>query len=117
MPTLAEGEGEATEGEGDVQPTNHSADINLYFVINLSELLRVVQLYNSQGHHCGNANSEDGYVAGSNINLLDCAPHDSDFDPQDWSIALSELLRLIQFYNAEAYTACPAGEDGYCPGV
>lgn len=116
-PVVMEGEGETTEGEGETQPTNHSADINLDFVINLSELLRVVQLFNSQGHHCGDANSEDGYVAGVDLTAQECPPHDSDFDPQDWRIFLSELLRLIQFYNAEAYTTCPAGEDGYCPGV
>lgn len=108
-----DGEG-AADGEGDPQPEYQSADINLDFVISLSELLRVVQLYNSQGLHCGDANSEDGYVPGSNINFLDCPPHTSDFDPQDWVIVLGELLQLIQLYNANGYEACEAPE-GFCP--
>jgi hypothetical protein len=49
-----------------------------------------------------------------------CAPHASDYNPQDWLIALSELLRIIQFFNSGGYHACPAAipptEDGYCPG-
>jgi hypothetical protein len=36
---------------------------------------------------------------------------------QDWAIDLTELLRAIQFYNAESYYECPddSTEDGYCP--
>lgn len=33
----------------------------------------------------------------------------------DWSIALSELLRLIQFYNLRALSCDPLSEDGYAP--
>ena len=40
--------------------------------------------------------------------------------PQDWKIELSELLRIIQFFNSGGYHACPdavpATEDGYCVG-
>lgn len=36
-------------------------------------------------------------------------------NPQDWSVSLSELLRLIQFYNSGGYAACLDGEDGFCP--
>jgi hypothetical protein len=32
---------------------------------------------------------------------------------------LTELLRLIQFFNSGGYSHCPASatEDGYCPGL
>lgn len=118
-PVCTEGEGavdgEGTaDGEGDPQPEYQSADRDLDFVISLSELLRVVQLYNSQGLHCGDANSEDGYVPGMDNTALNCAPHTSDFDPQDWVIILGELLQLIQLYNADGYQPCEAPE-AFCP--
>jgi len=46
-----------------------------------------------------------------------CAYHSSDYAPQDWAISITELLRVIQFYNAGAYHRCDHGEDGFCPGV
>jgi len=49
-----------------------------------------------------------------------CAPHASDYDGgASWTIMLTELLRLIQFYNSGGYHACPGEgtEDGYCPGL
>lgn len=36
---------------------------------------------------------------------------------QDYKIDLSELLRIIQFFNARAYHCDPDGEDGYAPGT
>jgi len=46
-------------------------------------------------------------------------PHASDYNPQNWIISLSELLRLIQFFNSGGYFPCPdaGSEDGYCPGA
>ncbi len=46
-----------------------------------------------------------------------CAYHSSDYAPQDWAISITELLRVVQFYNAGAYHRCDHGEDGFCPGV
>ena len=34
----------------------------------------------------------------------------------DWSISLSELLRLIQFYNVGSFSCLDTTEDGYTPG-
>jgi len=49
-----------------------------------------------------------------------CPPHSSDYAPDgpDWRIGLTELLRIIQFYNSGGYHYClEAGtEDGFCPG-
>ena len=90
------------------------------FVINLDELLRVIQFYNSLGYHCANVGeeSEDGYIAGPGENVS-CSPYDTDYAPQDWVISLDELLRVIQFYNSLGYHYCPedSTEDGFCPGL
>ena len=94
----------------------HSADTAVPFgSISLSELLRVIQFYNSAGLHC-QAGTEDGFAPGPGDTT--CAPHDSDYNPQDWTISLSELLRLIQFYNAndQAYHLQTGTEDGFEPG-
>ncbi|HOQ89484.1 MAG TPA: hypothetical protein PLX03_05040, partial [Candidatus Hydrogenedentes bacterium] len=42
-------------------------------------------------------------------------PHAADQN-QDGSIQLSELLRVIQFYNVGAYSCLAGTEDGYYPG-
>ena len=47
--------------------------------------------------------------------------HAADYVGPDWSINISELLRIIQFFNIGGYFHCPdvvpATEDGYCPGT
>ena len=113
-----EGFAEGVEGEGEGEKPPHSADPNGDWQINLSELLRVIQFFNSNGYHCAlpNEMSEDGYIPGINGDKS-CIPHSSDYNPQDWAIGLSELLRLIQFFNYGGYHACLDGEDGYCPGI
>ena len=93
----------------------HTSDQNGDGQVNLSELLRVIQFFNSGGYHC-QGGTEDGYAPGSGS--TSCTPHDSDYNPQDWLISLSELLRVIQFFNSGGYHACPEDgtEDGFCPG-
>jgi hypothetical protein len=97
-----------------------TADQNGDFVISLSELLRVIQFYNSLGLHCADnpLDTEDGYVPGPGANQS-CVPYDTDYNPQDWVISLSELLRIIQFYNSLGYRYCPEDgtEDDFCPGL
>ncbi|HOK10318.1 MAG TPA: hypothetical protein PLJ10_11750, partial [Candidatus Hydrogenedens sp.] len=123
----SEGEGEGTtegiiegegipEGEGEKPP--HSGDQNSDWQINLPELLRVIQFFNMGGYHCAlpGEESEDSYVSGYDGDKS-CLPHASDYNPQNWVIDLSELLRLIQFFNMNGYHPCPDGEDGYCPGI
>ena len=77
----------------------HAADVNRDFRIQLSELLRVVQLFNVGGYHCL-PGSEDGYGAGDGPR--DCAHHTADTDA-GWSIGLSEVLRVTQLHNASGY--------------
>jgi hypothetical protein len=92
----------------------HSADSDSDGAISLSELLRVVQLYSVGGFHC-DAASEDGYAPGAE-GAQDCPGHASDYAPDDWRIGLSELIRLIQLYNAEGFHASCGTDDGYSPG-
>lgn len=114
---IAEGEAEGqTEGltEGEGESSAHTADQNGDGQINLSELLRVIQFFNSGGYHC-DVGGEDGYAPGQGSQT--CPAHDSDYNSQDWQINLSELLRVIQFFNSGGYHPCPEGEDGFCPGL
>jgi hypothetical protein len=107
---------ELLEALGGVGPV-HRADLNGSGAFELSETLRFIQAYNSQGYHCAaNAGAtEDGFDLGVDATQQACVPHAGDYDPQDWAINLSELLRLVQLYNADGYAPCPAGEDGFCP--
>jgi hypothetical protein len=91
--------------------TVQTADTNDNGIIGLSELLRVIQLYNFTGYHC-EAGTEDAFAPGAGNRF--CATHAADYNPQDWSISLEELLRTIQIYNSAGYVACPEGEDGFC---
>jgi hypothetical protein len=88
----------------------HSADTDMDAAFTLSEVLRVIQLYNAGAFGC-DGTSEDGYT----LDTMDstCDPHDSDYAPQDWLITLSELLRLIQLFANGDYDNC-ASEDGFC---
>lgn len=93
----------------------HAADSGANWGISLSELMRVIQFYNSGEFHC-QAGTEDGYapLPGGHS----CPPHSADYNAQDWQISLSELLRVIQFYNSPdgSYHPDPSGEDAFAPG-
>ena len=106
-------------GEGE-NPGNHSADQDGDGQIALTELLRIIQFFNSGGFHCADdpGTSEDGFAPGPGMGHA-CPPHSSDYDGgHDWAINLTELLRLIQFFNSGGHHGCPgaATEDGFCPG-
>ena len=87
--------------------------------IDLSELLRVIQLYRFGEYSCAQQGdiSDDGYMPGSGNQ--ECAPHTGDYAGQpDWSLNLNEILRIVQFYNGGGYRPCfdmsPPTEDGFC---
>lgn len=115
-------EGEGAEGntEGEGEDAYHTGDQNHDYFITLTELLRVIQFFNLSGYYCAGApgDTEDGYLPGPGENHA-CSAHDSDYNPQDWRVDLSELLRLIQFFNSSGYHTCPGQntEDGFCPGI
>ncbi len=108
-----------SEGEGEADPGLYTADTNQDHLIDLGEVLRVVQFFNSGGYQCVPKmwRTEDGYEPGPG-GSHGCTPHQTDYNPQDWAINLEELIRLIQFYNSGGYYHCPLGdtEDGFCPG-
>lgn len=91
----------------------HTADRDQDNKINLSELLRVIQFYNKGSYHC-DPEGEDGYSPGPGDQT--CTPHDSDYEPNNpWKISLTELLRLVQFYNVCGYEEDTTREDGFRP--
>ncbi|HPO15448.1 MAG TPA: hypothetical protein PLI09_18545 [Candidatus Hydrogenedentes bacterium] len=92
----------------------HDVDRNRDWIIGLSELLRLIQFYNSGGIHC-NAGSEDGYAPGAGEQT--CEVYGADYNPQDWSIGLEELLRLVQFFTSACYHPDAGTDDGYGPGA
>lgn len=85
-------------------------------IVQLSELLRVIQFYNAGALHCAGEgeSSEDGYLPGPGDTT--CTPYSADYGPTDWKISLSEILRVIQFYNRVGFYSCPLtnSEDGWC---
>ncbi len=93
----------------------HAADSDGDWSVSLSEILRIIQFFNSDSYHC-EPGTEDGYAP--SLGAQDCLPHDSDYNAQDWAVNLSELLRAIQIYNtAEGYYHTDGGgEDGFAPG-
>ena len=98
----------------DYTPPQHAAmDSDQNYTVDLTEVLRVIQFYNSDGFHCA-AGTEDGYSPGEGPR--DCAHHTADYAPQDWDVDLGELLRSIQIYNSPNYCPCAGTEDGFCPG-
>jgi len=114
--------------------TNDLADKTPNGQINLSELLRVIQLYNysSGTYYCDSSNEEDGYAPGFGTNK-ECMFHSADYTHEvkhpgkrflaltmpDWTIDLDELLRVIQLYKLTCYDVDRSSEDGFnaveCP--
>jgi len=122
----AEGEGEGQadgEGEAEGEPVYgalpiHSGDPDSSKALELDELLRVIQFYNASGIFCAAdpESTEDGYEPGEFIDGQTCRPHASDYNPQDWVLSLSELLRAIQFFSSGGYRVLCGTEDGYAAG-
>jgi hypothetical protein len=111
----------------------HSADINRDSRINLLELLRVIELYNTRngttrtGAYAVNPQGEDGFapaferVVGQTAVLT--AYHSADTN-QDGRISLLDLLRVIELYNFVSdrvrtgqYHRSAQSEDGFASGV
>lgn len=93
-------------------PVQHSADYNGDEEVSISEMLRVVQIFNVGSYHC-DTSTEDGFAPGPGGDYEHI--HSSDYLDQDWKIEMAELLRLVQIYNVGGYEPCSNGEDGYCP--
>lgn len=102
-------EGDAQEGAAE---RSHDADLNDDFRISLSEALRVIQFHNAAAYHCAD-NTEDGYAPGAGEGA-DCQTHAADYDDELWSIGISEVVKLIQLYNAGGYRFCDSQPEKFC---
>lgn len=99
----------------------HHADTDSDWQISLSELLRVIQFFNSGGYHYAYAEvTEDGYAPGpwdsEGEDWIGYCPHHADYLSDYWAISLSELLRVIQFFNGGGLHWSTGTEDGFAPG-
>ncbi len=96
----------------------HGGDLDGDGSLDLTELLRAIQFYNAGRLGCAETagDTEDGYAPG--LEAVQCRPYTADYQPQDWALDLSELLRAIQLFNLQDIEYCPGGgEDGFCPKV
>ncbi|MBI1319774.1 MAG: hypothetical protein GC168_12630 [Candidatus Hydrogenedens sp.] len=97
-------------------PDYHSADYREpRNVITLSEVLRLVQLFHFGSYAAAEVGTEDGYLTGGTEAEPEGVPHDADYDPEDWQLELNELLRVIQFFNADGYLRDATQPDGFLP--
>jgi len=108
--------------------TVHSADTNSDLRIGLSELLRVIELYNTRlgttrtGRYQVQTGTEDGFAPDPTEGTTQSSFHAADFN-RDSKISLSELLRVIELYNTRSgttrtgeYHLESGTEDGFAPG-
>jgi len=113
-------------------PAFHTADTNGDFKISLTELLRVIELYNTRfgttrtGRYQIQPGTEDGFAPDGDLSNSDPLTlmqfHAADTS-QDGKLSLTELLRIIEIYNTRAgttrtgqYHVQSGTEDGFAPG-
>gem|GEM_PF-1029305 len=113
-------------------PAFHTADTNGDFKISLTELLRVIELYNTRfgttrtGRYKIQSGTEDGFAPDADLSNSDPLTltqfHAADTS-QDGKLSLTELLRIIEIYNTRAgttrtgqYHVQSGTEDGFAPG-
>lgn len=101
-------------GITDVLSRVHSADKDGDFRLDLGELLRCVQFYNTGSYHL-DFSMEDGFAPGPGDQAG--THHAADFNLPDWRIDLSELLRVIQLFNSRGFVRNCGGEDGFSANV
>ncbi len=93
----------------------HAGDNDDNMILDSSELLRMIQLYNMGEFSC-DPTGEDGFSPGAGGSKT-CTPHNADYN-LDWQLDLSEMLRAIQLYNKGGYRLCgegdTPGDDGLC---
>jgi hypothetical protein len=109
-------------------PSVHTADIDGNLQISLSELLRVIELYNTRqgttrtGRYKADTGTVDGFAPDATAGTTQTSFHAADTD-RDSQLSLSELLRVIELYNTRSGTT-RTGEyhidtsttDGFAPG-
>ena len=109
--------------------TFHSADTDQDFTLSLSELLRVIELYNTRagtsrtGRYTVDELTADGFTPDPTAGSTPSRFHSADTD-RDGTLSLSELLRVIELYNTRsgtsrtgAYRIDAESTDGFAPDV
>ncbi len=116
-----------------VLSTHHSADLDCDGRLSLTELTRVIELYNTRNgtfrtgaYAVATATTEDGFAAdlsraaNSSATLSVC--HSADAN-RDGLLNVAELTRVIELYNTRsgttrtgAYRVLFGSEDGFAPG-
>lgn len=87
----------------------HTADTDRNLQIDLSELLRVITLYNTRtgttrtGRHKVDVSTTDGFAPDTSAGTTQASFHAADSN-EDSQIDLSELLRVIALYNTRSGT-------------
>ena len=116
----------------DPAATHHTADLNRDGKINLSELLRLIELYNTRnqstrtGRYTVGTDTPDGFTTDptqpASVDLALPRYHLADTN-RDGRISLSELLRIIELYNTRtgstrtgSYHRAAGTVDGFAPG-
>ncbi len=112
------------------RPLWHAADTNRDFSISLSELLRVIELYNTRhgsqrtGRYAMDTSSFDGFATDTTATgpAVLGRYHTADTN-RDGQLSLGELLRVIELYNFRGgstrigtYRLNPDSADGFEPG-
>ncbi|WP_221033172.1 immunoglobulin domain-containing protein [Actomonas aquatica] len=111
----------------DEMPSTYCVDTDGDYRISLSELLRVIELYNTRdgtvrtGEYHVDPTTIDGFATGSGT--PECPPYHCADTDQDCRFSLSELLRVIELYNYRngtvrtgEYHADPSTIDGFATG-
>ena len=113
--------------------TRHTADVDESGTLNLSELFRVIELYNTRlgsartGRYSPSQSAEDGFAPDTTQDegkmALYTFYHAADSD-RNGAISLSELLRVIELYNVRSgstrtdqYLSDVNTDDGFAPGA
>ncbi len=113
-------------------PATHSADTNADYQLSLTELLRVIELYNTRkgttrtGRYRPAVGTEDGFTSDSATSAgvaPDFTAYHSADSNRNGELSLTELLRVIELYNTRAgttrtgrYHVSPGTEDGFASG-
>lgn len=110
--------------------TFHSADVNGDFKLSLSELLRVIEIYNTRfgttrtGRYQVQDGSVDGFATNPNSESTSLSRFHSADSNHDAQIGLSELLRVIELYNVREgsmrtgqYRVQLGTSDGFTTGI
>ncbi len=112
-------------------PVGHTADADKNFRFSLSELTRVIELYNTRigttrtGRYRVLAGTEDGFAPDpvtADVTVVSLPLHHAADTNKDGKLSLPELTRVIELYNFRSgdvrtggYHVRAGTEDGYAP--